>query len=131
MDELAEDGMYHYSNESLGFSLALPQEFMYYQTQKTTQDKYTDLEIYVPTSDKFYPQDILGYAKPVVIRVFTEKIWNDEIKDDGGYIDVYQKIGEKGGSIYTIRFWNTLPVDWQTKWTEEMRLQIFNGFKIL
>jgi Zn-dependent protease with chaperone function len=34
MDRLAKDNLYHYVNEDLKFSIDLPKEFIYYQTQR-------------------------------------------------------------------------------------------------
>jgi len=50
----------------------MPSEFIYYQTQRKNTDDYIDLEIFVPTGDKSYYQEIPGYAKPIVIRIFDK-----------------------------------------------------------
>jgi len=129
MNELAADNMYHYQNKDLGFEVALPSEFIYYQTQRKNTDDYIDLEIFVPTGDRSYYQEIPGYGKPVVIRIFEKDTW-EQVKNEEENIKLYKKIGEEGGRVYTIRLWNKIPVDWRDKWTKEMGEEIIHSFKL-
>lgn len=128
MDAPAEDGNYYYQNRDLGFSLILPPEFEYYQIQRNSTDEYTDIEVFVPTSDTSYPQEVSGYAKPIVIRMFDSDYWGNSKEEER---NIYQKIGAKGNFIYTIRFWDSPSSDWQDKWSEEMKNKIIEDFKNL
>ncbi|MFA4834085.1 MAG: hypothetical protein WC619_04560 [Patescibacteria group bacterium] len=132
MDQPAEDGNFYYRNKDMGFSLVLPPEFLYYQTQRKETADYIDLEFFVPTNDTGYPQEVPSYAKPVVIRIFNEDSW-EKASGEG----IYQKIGEnkswwpgKKGKVYTIKFWGEAPLDWQGKWSEEMKQKIIDGFEV-
>jgi hypothetical protein len=129
MNQTADDGKYHYNNADLGFSLDLPKEFEYYQTQRKNNTDYTDLEIFIPTSDTKYAQEVPGYAKPVTIRVVKLKVWDatDNIFDK----TAAKEIGRKGDNVYSIMFWDTVPKDWKTKWSSEMEKDIINNFKML
>ncbi len=128
MDELAKDGNYHYQNKDLGFSLVLPPEFIYYQTQRKNTDDFTDIEIFVPTNDTSYPQEVPSYAKPIAIRIFSNDYWNNSNEEERG---LYQKVGAKGNFVYTIRFWDYPPTDWTDKWSEEMKNKIAENFENL
>ena len=131
MDELAEDDSYHYRNADLGFSLVLPSEFVYYQTQRTgdRSSDFIDLDIFVPTSDTAYPQAVPGYANPIKVRIFAVESWDEILEgmEDG---TSYLKIGEKGGRVYTVKFWDGAPSDWSEKWNDDMKQEIIDGFKI-
>jgi hypothetical protein len=131
MGRPAPDKNYHYRNADLGFSLVLPPEFIYYQTQRTESQKreYVDIDLFVPTGDTEYPRTVPGYANPVKMRVFFTADWDEilESMDDGLE---YQKLGEKGGRTYTVKFWRALPADWQGKWSDEMKQKIVNNIKI-
>jgi len=127
MDQLAENNTYHYQNKDLGFAIKLPAEFQYYQTQKKETEEVVDLEFFVPTSDTDYLQEVPGYAKPVVIRIFSRDVWESMIGDDDA---LYQKLGNKGKRVWTIRFWQEVPADWQRRWSEEIKKGIVNGFEI-
>jgi len=130
MDQPAQDGNYHYRNKDLGFNLVLPSEFIYYQTQRKETDDFIDLEFFVPTSDTAYFQEVFGYAKPIVIRIFNKNYW-ESISNQGGEQIIYQKLGEKKDFVYSIRFWQLPPADWQAKWTEEMKQWLINNFEII
>lgn len=125
MDQPAEDGNFHYRNKDLKFSLVLPPEFLYYQTQRKETDDFIDIEFFVPTSDTDYLQEVQSYAKLIIIRVFKKDYWEDK-----NYESFYQKLKEKRGKIYTIRFWPEPPKDWLPKWSEEMKQNIIDGFKV-
>ena len=131
MNELAADGQYHYENRDLGFSLVLPKDFAYYQTQRTSNVGYTDLEFFVPTSDAEFSQSIPpSYGKPVVVRIFSSQ---KDLESQGNITaDGNAKIvGEKGGKIYLMIFWVTVPSDWKQIWNEGYRERLINNFKIL
>lgn len=129
MDRPAEDGNYHYTNFDLKFSMVLPPEFIYYQTQRTTNVGFTDIEFFVPTSDLSYPQDIQSYAKPIIVRIYDREIW-DEYDETRGEKMSFQKLGEKNDKVYGAWFWERVPSDWSDKWTEEMKKNIEQSFKI-
>ncbi len=126
MDELAADGNYHYQNKELGFSLTLPPEFIYYQTQRKSNDGYTDIEFFVPTNDRRFHSLVAGYARAIVVRVY----------DKGAAVDIdekqgWRKAGEKDGCVYVLWLWSTQPNDWQKKWNEDMSKKIVSGFELL
>lgn len=125
MDELAEDGKYHYKNKALGFSIVLPSEFEYWQTQRIEAGDYIDIEIFVPTTDRMYSQELVSYAKFLVVRMFHPNAW-DGLADK----NIYQYMGQGNNRVYTLRFWDKIPVDWLEKWTNDMRQGIVDGFDI-
>jgi hypothetical protein len=129
MNQTADDGKYHYNNADLGFSLVLPKEFEYYQTQRKNNADYTDLEFFIPTSDTKYAQEVPGYAKPVTIRVVKTKVWDatDNIFDK----TVAKEIGRKGETVFALIFWDTVPKDWKTKWSSDIEKEVINNFKML
>ena len=129
MDKAADDGRFYYTNKDLNFTLVLPPEFIYYQTQRVETDDYIDIEFFVPTSDRAYPQEVQSYAKPIVIRVFTSDAWGN-IASDSEIKSVYETLGEKGDRVYTVKFWKNIPADWGGKWTELMHENIKNNFKL-
>ncbi|MFW5888350.1 MAG: hypothetical protein ACOCVY_01395 [Patescibacteria group bacterium] len=125
MDELAEDDKYHYQNPDLGFQVALPSSFEYYQTQKKETDGYTDIEFFVPTSDESNSfSEVAGYAKPMTVRIFDKEEWKN-IDEEGRF----QKIDENGDSVYTVHFWDDIPADWQDKWGENTEAEIEKSFE--
>ncbi len=132
MDQPADDGAYHYSNKDLGFSLVLPPEFEYYQTQRSETGSYVEIAFFVPTGDRNYAMEVPGYAKPVVVRIFSRRTWesDDASGMDAVYKTGFSQIAEKGDNIYTIKFWDDIPADWTGKWSEEMANQIKNSFKV-
>jgi hypothetical protein len=118
-----------YENDGLGFSIVLPAEFKYFQTQRKESTDYTDLEIFVPTSDRDYPQEVPGYAKPLVIRIEGE----DSFEKSGGVDENDEKlkiVGSRKGRIYAIKFWSKIPADFQGIWSELMKDDILQGFKL-
>lgn len=127
MNQLSDDNNYHYQNKDLGFAIALPAEFEYYQTQRKETEDFIDIEFFTPTSDTDYIQEVPGYAKPIVVRIFQDEVWQGVSDGDEA---LYQKLGDKGKRVYTIRFWQELPTDWQGKWSEEMKKGIVDGFEI-
>jgi hypothetical protein len=129
MNQLSEDKTYHYINKDLGFSINLPKEFQYYQTQRKNNADYTDLEFFIPTSDTGFAQEVPGYAKPVTIRIISKKVW--EATDNKFDKTLVKEIGQKDDTVYAVIFWDTIPKDWQTKWSDDMQKQIINNFKIL
>jgi hypothetical protein len=126
-DKPLEDGSRFYRNEMLKFSLVLPASFEYYQTQRTEGKGYSDLEIFVPTSDVRQSGKVSGYAQPIVIRVFDKVTW-DEVNQDGE--SEYQLLGEKDGKAFTLLFWKNVPKDWQDKWSAETEKMIIDNFKL-
>ena len=129
MDELADDGKYHYQNKRLGFAINLPSEFQYYQTQRKNTDYYIDIEFFVPTSDETYPQEVPGYAKSILVRIMSRDAW-ESVEDNEEYSSIFQKIGDKGDKVYTIVFWDKIPTDWQDKWGEKLKDEIVESFDI-
>jgi hypothetical protein len=125
----SQDQGLDYGNADLGFSYVLPSEFIYFQTQRINKDKYTDLEIFVPTSDTRHAQEVPGYAKPIVVRVFDRKFWDETDKNDSSKQNfLYQ--GIKNDRAYAIKLWDTPPADWESKWNNEMKERVLNGFKL-
>jgi hypothetical protein len=119
-----------YNNDYMGFSLVLPKDFDPYLTQRKDESSYSDLEIFVATSDKFYSQELQSYAKPVVIRVYDREAW-DSLNEDDPIKASYRYQGIKGNKIYTIKFWDTVPADWDSKWNKKIEEFIISGFNIL
>lgn len=129
MDQISEEqGGYHYQNKDLGFSIVLPAEFEYYQTQRKETPDYIDLEFFVPTSDTEYNQEVAGYAKPIVIRIFKQTDWQSVLEGDQDQL-LFEEIGQKEDKVYTIKFWQEIPEDWKSKWNEEMKQQIIEKFE--
>jgi hypothetical protein len=124
--EVKEDE-YYYENKDLGFNLILDSRFIYFQTQRINTDDYTDIEIFVPTSDVNYPQEIQSYAKPIVVRVFDKKYYED-IEEEK---NLYEKAGESKNNIYGIRFWEKIPKDWENKWNKDLEKNILDDFKLM
>ncbi|NCU44184.1 hypothetical protein EOM71_00710 [Candidatus Falkowbacteria bacterium] len=121
MDELGRDNLYHYRNQDLNFNLDLPEQFIYYQTERTNSADYKEIKFFVPTSDPDYLYESLpSYAKPIVVRVYLEDAWNNLSEEDENKSD-FQKITVKNGQVYLIWFWERQPKDWQDKWSEEMK----------
>ena len=127
MDQLNKNGQYHYVNEDLGFSLDLPADFIYYQTQRKTKPEYTDIEFFVPTSDRLYRQEVEGYAKPIIVRVYQKAYWekNQNDKTQTGFTE----IGQNRLNVYTIKYWDQVPSDWQKKWSKDQIDNITKSFK--
>lgn len=128
MSKPADDGSYLYENKDLGFNLKLPKEFQYYQTQRTQGDGYVDLEIFVPTSDTKYLQEVPGYAKPLTVRIINRDVWDK--KEENFDLRLTEKVGEKNDKIYTLVFWDSAPGDWRAKWNKPMLDSIRENFKI-
>lgn len=128
MDTLSDDGRYHYRNADLRFSLSLPSEFVYYQTQRKEGEGFKEIEFFVPTSDIDYVQEVPSYAKPVALRIYAKDAWQKISSEDS---QNYNKIGEKGDSVYAIFFWKETPKDWKDKWNDEMKKRIEEGFEII
>jgi hypothetical protein len=127
MDQLNSKGVYPYSNDMLGFNLSLPKEFQYYQTQRTNFTNYTDLDIFVPTADTNYAEQLPGYAEPVIVRVYDKSTY------DGLAADIKAqsaKVAEKGGKVYTMIFWANIPSDFKDKWSDAMKQQLIKDFKL-
>lgn len=127
-DRPAGNGGFYYQNKGLGFAVTLPPEFLYYQTQRKKSGDFTDIEFFVPTSDTGYRQEVPGYGKPIVVRIFKKEAWEkidgtDEASD-------YNKVGEKNGKVYTVKFWKDAPRDWSDKWTDDMKKKILEFFEI-
>jgi hypothetical protein len=129
MDELGRDNLYHYRNQELNFSLDLPEQFIYYQTERTNSADYQEIKFYVPTSDPDYLYEALpSYAKPIIVRIYDEKAWNDLSDNEESKSD-FQKITVKDGKVYLIWFWERQPKDWQDKWSDEMKASISQSLK--
>ena len=130
MDVPAADGHYRYENKDLGFTLSLPAQFEYYQTQRKEAAERTELAIFVPTSDTVYPQEVPGYAKPITVWIFTPAAWAEN-KDSGEYEGEDLTVIEGRGLTYVVRLWPFWPADWAEKWNEEMRQAILDNFKLI
>lgn len=128
MNRPAGDGNFHYQNKDLGFAVTLPPEFSHYQTQRKKSGDFIDLEFFVPTSDVDYRQEVPGYGKPIVVRIFKKEAWKKVGKT--GEMSDYKKMGEKDGKVYAVKFWKKAPKDWNDKWTIEMKKKILEFFEI-
>jgi hypothetical protein len=126
MDVLSSDEKYHYTNKDLGFSIDFPKEFDHYQAQRKKGDDFTDLEFFVPTADTAYPMDVPGYAKPIVIRIIETEIWQ---RDKETKFNDFEEIKIVSGKTYAIKFWQTYPKDWLSKWNSDIRKGIKESFK--
>lgn len=126
--EQAAVGTLRYDNKDLGFYFDLPKEFEYFQTQRVEKDTYTDLEIFVPTSDRIYtPQEVPSYGKIIVIRVYQRKAW-EALPQDSQDRKTFGYQGIKNDRVYAIKFWDSPPADWESKWNKAMRDMIIKGF---
>lgn len=122
MDQLAEDGKYHYRNDDLGFGLNFPEEFVYYQFQRMDSEKFSDIEFFVPTNDRASFSEVPSYAKVLIVRVFMDSsAWPD-------YKDFFDQVGEQDGKIYAIQFWSKTPTDWQDRWDSSISSEIKESF---
>jgi len=126
-DKELSDGGFFYRNNSLRFSLILPDTFEHYQTQRTENNDYVDIEIFIPTSDTRFGKQVQGYAKPIDIRVFSKDAWNNVNKNGDS---IYKFLGDKKDQVYTVLFWENEPNDWQEKWNAETENFIINNFEI-
>ncbi|HTW96966.1 MAG TPA: hypothetical protein VMD74_04905 [Candidatus Methylomirabilis sp.] len=128
MDELNGQGFYPYSNDALGFSLSLPKEFIYYQTQRNDGGNYQELDVFVPTADQSYKSAVpQSYAEPVVVRVYKTKDFQALSAVDQAKLT---KVAEKGGKVYVLNFWDKIPSDWKDKWTDAMKQGLIKNFKV-
>ncbi|HMB65568.1 MAG TPA: hypothetical protein VKO42_01720 [Patescibacteria group bacterium] len=121
MDQPAEDGNFHYRNQSLGFEVTLPPSFEHYQTQRREKNDYTEIVFLVPTSDTSAFQVVSGYGKPLTVRVYKQKKEN--------YGD-FREFAQKDGNYYTVDFWERIPRDWQNQWSEEVQNKIKQSLKL-
>jgi hypothetical protein len=128
MDRPSSDGKYYYNNERYRFSVVLPAEFQYYQTQSRENIDYNDIEFYVPTNDTKYLQEVPGYAKVVVVRMYKKDFW-EKVKNDEDF-SMYRQIGQKDGFVYTVSFWDTEPSDWQNKLSEDSKEEIVKSLEL-
>ncbi len=119
-DNRDEEGNYYYENKDLGFSIKLPPEFIYFQTQRWDNKSFSDLEILVPTKDPEYTNATPpSYAKPLIIRIWKDmEDWEKEDQDD------YVVFGKRNYKIYTLKFWDEPSSDWEDKWSEQMEAEI-------
>lgn len=129
MDELSDDGSYHYRNSGLGFVVALPPEFIYYQTQRKNTAEYIDIEFFVPTSDLDYSQTVPSYAQPLTVRVYTAPNW-EELLTSLPNQDQFISCGAADDRAYVMRFWETVPVDWSERWNDQLKQRIIDSFEI-
>ena len=124
------DGSYLYQNKDLGFAITLPPSFDYYQTQRKATESFIDLEIFVPTADRIYFQEAAGYAKPIIIRIFSKQDWQNLPAEDEKKKNFIQ-VGQKRDKIYALGFWSKPPADWLSIWSEEIKGEIIKSFKSL
>ncbi len=129
MDQPAADGNYHYQNFDLKFSLVLPPEFIYYQTQRKNQASFIDIEFFVPTNYAAFSTEVSGYSKVITLRSWTVKMWQKLADDDASKKD-FEKISQTKDRIYAISFWSSIPPDWQNKWSDDMKDRIMKSFEI-
>lgn len=124
MNVLDKDNKFHYANETYKFSVALPESFLYYQTQSKKNDDFAVIEFYVPTADQNYPQAVPGYARAIDVRIYDDaKKWESADKT------ILVEAAKKDNRIYALKFWDTVPSDWGKKWSNDMKTDIKNDFK--
>ncbi|PLX21011.1 hypothetical protein C0584_04475 [Candidatus Parcubacteria bacterium] len=128
MDQLASDGKFHYSNQDLGFSVELPEEFDHYQTQRISYSDNVKVEFYVPTSDQTYIQKIPSYEEFLSVSVYDEDSFN---QDDFDLSRENLKTIKGNSKVYLIKYWEQVPNDWVSKWNSEMRDSIISSIKLL
>jgi len=123
-----EEGNYYYENKGLGFSLKLPPEFIYFQTQRWDDDSFSDLEILVPTNDPKYTRATPpSYAKPLIIRVWRDKnAWRKKGGENG-----FSVFSEEEDRVYSLKFWSKPSKDWKEKWNNTMESNIKNSIKLI
>lgn len=124
MNVLGDNNQYNYKNQGMGFSVSLPKEFEYYQTQSIINDEFKSLEFYVPTSDTNYKQQVPGYGKSLEVRTYTSQAWESANKASS------DEPIKKGDKIYLLKFWDTIPSDWRAKWNDNLAKGIKDSFKI-
>jgi hypothetical protein len=126
MDKAEEDGKFHYENKDIGFEISLPDTFEYYQTQRKNTENYSEMEFFVPTSDTSYPQEIQGYGRPITIRFYEN--WKSETSKE--YVEgTFELIQENKKGTYFLKFWKTVPADWQKSWSKDIELEIKNSLE--
>lgn len=128
MSQVSSDGKFHYQNPDLGFSVDFPQVFQYYQVQRVNNDKYTEMQFFVPTADKNYPQQLKDYGRYMVIQIYEKNYW-ESLKDKKYIEDVYENLGEHDGRYYLVSFWKMEPSDWSGKWSMDVQREIVSSFK--
>lgn len=128
MDEQAEDGNYHYENRDLRFSVLLPPEFEYYQTQRIEQSGWVDIEFFLPTKDPVYVEEAFpSYFKPLVIRVWAEPVYEtatEAQKEDN------TEFGRQNDQVYTYRFADEIPQDWTERFNDELKQFVSDNLKL-
>jgi hypothetical protein len=129
MDVPAEDGKYYYQNEDLGFAATLPAEFIYYQTQRVASDDYIDIEFYLPTGDEAYKQKVPGYANLLVVRAYEKEAWDKVNHDEATAI--YKKFGETKDRVLAAKIVDSVPSDWEDRWTEDLQNNIRENLSII
>ncbi len=116
---------FNYKNKSLSFEVELLESFKHYVTQRDQGEGFVDIEFYVPTSDTDYSSEVRNYARPVTVRVFQDASL-EELSEDSPY----EVLAQANNNIYTIRFWQNIPEDWQEKWSQEDEESIKNSFSL-
>jgi hypothetical protein len=124
------DSGFLYENKDLGFSINLPPEFKYYQVQRKNNSDFIDIEFFIPTSDTAYSQEVEGYGKPLVVRIYNRPYW-EGLKEDGEDKAVYVKVKENDKKVYGLKFWKDLPADWQGKWNIGVEKAVIDSFKLI
>jgi hypothetical protein len=143
MDQVSKKGKYEYKNEDLGFSLDLPEEFLYYQVQRKNGDGFIDLDIFLPTNDKARQLEVPGYWKPVMIKIY-EKDAYESLSENSDEKKIFENAGEKNGRVYLLGFWQDTPDDWRENcqegaekrssgycWSDEVVKKVREGFNLL
>jgi hypothetical protein len=142
MDEISKEGKFHYENEDLGFGLDLPEEFLYYQTQRKNSDDLVELDIFLPTNDKAAQLEVPGYWKPVMVKVYDKQTYED-LSENSDEKTMFNKMGEKKNKVYLLGFFQSQPDDWSENcvegsekrssgycWNEDVEKKVKEGFYI-
>jgi hypothetical protein len=127
MDQLNKQGVYPYTDSYFGFNLPLPGMFQYYQTQRLSFTGYSELDIFVPTADRNYPEMVSGYAEPVIVRVYDKTAY-DSLSPAAKTQST--KVAARGDKVYTMIFWSSVPTDFTDKWSDAVEQQLIKNFKL-
>jgi hypothetical protein len=128
MSQVASDGKFHYQNPNLGFSVDFPSVFEYYQVQRVSFENYTESQFFVPTADRNYPQQIKGYGRFLVVRIYDKNYW-ETLKTKQYEEAVFENLGEHDGRYYLVSYWKMEPSDWSGKWNMDVQREITGSFK--
>jgi hypothetical protein len=74
-------------------------------------------------------QKVPGYAEAIIVRIFVNDKWDKILENQDDGLE-YKVMFRKNKKVYTLKFWKTVPSDWQKKWTYIMKEEIEKSFKL-